>query len=372
MAKAQRGGERRVLVVGDYPPPYGGLSVQIAALRSRLAALSDTTVAVLDIGERRAERRTECAGARGPAHFAATLLRHARRGFALHLHTNGHNRKSWLAAAVTAAAGAANGRRTVITLGSGLMPEYVAGLDGAMRLVVRATLRAAGGWIVRNERAVQALVALGAPPHAIAILPGFYGVAPSDVGPLPRALARFRRGHEPLIGMISSPGAEYGLTLAIDAVARLRPDHPNLGLVLIGPDALADGLPEWILSTGELDRPPLLAAVQALDVFVRPTYFDGDASSVREALALGVRVVASDTDFRPSGVSVFPRGDAEALAGAVHRALGTPPSTVNSSSLPQLLALYDALPLASAPAHTPAAPARPRLAPTPMEDRRVA
>jgi glycosyltransferase involved in cell wall biosynthesis len=372
MAEATTGGERRVLVVGDYPPPYGGLSVQIAALRSRLAARSDTTAAVLDIGERRAERRPECLGARGPAHFAATLLRHAHRGFVLHLHTNGHNRKSWLAAAVTAAAVAANGRRTLITLGSGLMPEYVGGLEGGMRRVVRATLRTAGGFIVRNERAGQALVALGAAPHAVVVLPGFYGVAPSDVGPLPGALARFRRGHEPLIGMIASPGAEYGLTLAIDAAARLRPHRPDLGLVLIGPDVLADGLPEWILSTGELERPPLLAAMQALDVFVRPTYFDGDASSVREARALGVRVVASDTDFRPSGVSVFPRGDADALAQAIDRSLRTPPATINSSSLPKLLALYDALPLASVRARTPAAPARRPLARTPVGDRRVA
>jgi hypothetical protein len=48
---------RRILLVGDYPPPYGGLSVQIAALRQRLAARGDTEVAVLDIGIRRRERR---------------------------------------------------------------------------------------------------------------------------------------------------------------------------------------------------------------------------------------------------------------------------------------------------------------------------
>jgi glycosyltransferase involved in cell wall biosynthesis len=365
-------GRRRVLVVGDYPPPYGGLSVQVAALRSRLAALSDTAVTVLDIGERRAERRPECLGARGPAHFALTLCRHARKGFTLHLHTNGHNRKSWLAAAVTAAAGAANGRRTLITLGSGLMPDYVARCDRGMRAIVRATLRAAGGWIVRNDRAGQALIALGASPHAITVLPGFYGVAPEDVGSLPGVLARFRRGHEPLIGMIASPGAEYGLSLTIDAAARMRATHPHLGLALIGPEALDDGLPEWILPTGELDRGALLAAIQALDVFVRPTYFDGDASSVREALALGIRVVASDTDFRPNGVSLFPRGDADALAAAIAESLRTTPRTVTSSSLPELLALYDALPLVSAPARTPAASAPPRVASPVMEDRRVA
>jgi glycogen(starch) synthase len=372
MTQPHPGGGRRVLVIGDYPPPYGGLSVQVAALRLRLAALADTTVAVLDIGVRRAERRPECLGARGPAHFAGTLLSHARRGFTLHLHTNGHNRKSWLAAGITAAVGAANGRRTLVTLGSGLMPDYLRGADPGMRAIVRATLRAAGGWIVRNERAMEALVALGAAPHAVAILAGFYGVAPSDVGALPGAVARFRRGHEPLVGMIASPGAEYGLALAVDAAARMRPRHPHLGLVLIGPDTLDEGLPEWVLSTGELDRGALLAAMQALDVFVRPTYFDGDASSVREALALGVRVIASDTDFRPSGVSLFPPGDADALTGTIEAALGRTPVAVNSSALPELLALYDALPRVRARAHTPLTSVRPPFTSTPAERRRVA
>src|SRR5205085_11930594 len=84
---------------------------------------------------------------------------------------------------------------------------------------------------------------------------------------------------------------------------------------------------------------------------------DGDASSVREALAMGVRVVASDTDFRPRGVRLFPKGDADALADAIDKALAEPPAKVDSSSLSALLTLYDALPLgrltqaaASAPA----------------------
>ena len=94
--------------------------------------------------------------------------------------------------------------------------------------------------------------------------------------------------------------------------------------------------------------------MQRLDVFVRPTYFDGDASSVREAQALGVRVVASDTDFRPDGVGRFPCGDADALAAAIDDALARPAQRVESTALAALLALYDSLPCAAAAAATPA------------------
>src|SRR5438132_1391412 len=84
-------------------------------------------------------------------------------------------------------------------------------------------------------------------------------------------------------------------------------------------------------------RPTLLAVMQTLDVFVRPTYFDGDAGSVREALALGVRVVASETDSRPQGVWRFPCGDADALAAAIDAALARPAPRIDSTSLPALL-----------------------------------
>jgi glycosyltransferase involved in cell wall biosynthesis len=338
---------RKVLLVGDYPPPYGGLSVQIAALRGRLAALDDTEVRVLDIGTRRRERRPDCVPVAGPVDFAQKLLTHAGRGFAVHGHTNGHNVKSWIVALACAAAGLATGRRSLISLGSGLMPAFLGAASGRVRALARTTVRTAGALVVRNEACRAALLALGAPANAVRILPGFYGVTESEIGRLPYGAARFRRGHRPVVGAIASHGAEYGLALLLDAAARLKPRYPELGVLLVGPDRMEDGHPDWVLPIGELDRPALLASVRALDVFVRPTYFDGDASSVREALAMGVRVVASDTDFRPAGVRVFPRGDADALADAIEKSLIESPVTIDSTSLPDLLALYDALPLRS-------------------------
>ena len=345
---------RRVLLVGDYPPPYGGLSVQIAALRHRLAALG-AEVRVLDIGERRRQKRPGCLPARGPLGFAATVLRHVRSRFIVHLHTNGHNPRSWIATLVCVAAGLAGGRRSVVSLGSGRMPDFLDTASPAIRALAHASLARAGALVVRNERARAAVVAHGADSGKVVVLPGFYGVAEAEIGGLPWAAARFRRDHRPLIGAVASRGPEYGLALLIDAAARLRPRHPALGVVLIGPDRLEDGCPPWALALGERQRPALLATLRSVDVFVRPTYFDGDASSVREALALGVRVVASDTDFRPEGVWRFPCGDADALAGAIEAALARRPRRLDSTSLPALLAIYDALPLERLP--TTAAPA---------------
>ena len=345
---------RRILLVGDYPPPYGGLSVQVASLAHQLAVRTDTDVQVLDIGARRRERRPGCLPARGPVDLAATIVSHARRGFTPHLHTNGHNPKSWLVTLGCTASAAAAGRRAVVSLGSGSMPAFLQSAGTPMRTVARLGLAAAGAVIVRNERARAALIALGVAPPKVTILAGFYGVAADEIGSVPPEIAEFRRRHDPLLGAIATVGPEYGLALLLDAAARLRAKRPALGVLFVGPDPLADGCPSWALPVGECERPTLLGALGQLDVFVRPTYFDGDASSVREAQALGVRVVASDTDFRPDGVRRFPCGDADALAAAIDDALAAPAQRVESTSLSPLLAIYDSLPQAARPSGRPA------------------
>ena len=84
------------------------------------------------------------------------------------------------------------------------------------------------------------------------------------------------------------------------------------------------------------------------DLFVRPTLADGDASSVREALALGVPVVASDVGHRPPGIALFRRGDLDGLVEAIAGALrGRAPAGVRTSdpgdALRRLLETYRAV-----------------------------
>lgn len=65
----------------------------------------------------------------------------------------------------------------------------------------------------------------------------------------------------------------------------------------------------------ELD--PFVAYMPALSVFVRPTTTDGDALSIREAISLGVPVVASSVVSRPGSCRTFPLGDRESCANLV-------------------------------------------------------
>ena len=71
-----------------------------------------------------------------------------------------------------------------------------------------------------------------------------------------------------------------------------------------------------------LDHQECLAVISRSALFLRPTLYDGDSLSVREALALGVPVVASTTDFRPDGVTLYRTGVFEDLVAKAFMALG--------------------------------------------------
>jgi len=69
----------KILLIGPVPPPHGGISVHVSELRRQLTA-AGIPCEVLDTRDVR----------RG-----FTMWRYAWNGWTLHLHTNGHNAKSW-------------------------------------------------------------------------------------------------------------------------------------------------------------------------------------------------------------------------------------------------------------------------------------
>ena len=119
---------------------------------------------------------------------------------------------------------------------------------------------------------------------------------------------------------VVTAGPEYGIALALQALARIRQDYSKAGLIFfgVGPE-VAETLPDLapvrahVLLAGVLSPNVARGVMSVLNVFLRPTYFDGDSVSVREALALGIPVVASATGMRPASVVTFQVGDCDDL-----------------------------------------------------------
>src|SRR5437764_6786249 len=145
----------KLLIVGPYPPPYGGIAMTVFVLRHYLRAQDLCEVVVLNVGERRRDTGDESLPAKGMFDYLWKVIRFALHGYTIHLETNGHNFKSWLSALVCSVAGILNGRKTVIGFGSGSLPIYLRKVSGWQSLVVRAVVRGAGIIVVRNKDMVN-------------------------------------------------------------------------------------------------------------------------------------------------------------------------------------------------------------------------
>jgi glycosyltransferase involved in cell wall biosynthesis len=300
----------RIALVGDWPRPYGGVSVHVAALARELWARG-LDVRVLDIG-----KGNHAGGGilpvRGPLRYAAALGGAAAEGRLLHVHTSGANAKSWVVALAAGRARRPGAPRGVLTVHSGSAPAFLRG-DPAHRVLAAAACAAFGTVVGVNEEIADALSGAGVPPARLAVLPAF---SPSVIEPpeAPRGLAEFRAAHAPLLAAALLPSPIYGADLLLPAFEALRRRRPRAGLVLFGEGSDRAALRgSGRLGLGEIPHAAALAVLEAADVFVRPTRADGDAVSVREALALGCRVVASDVGFRPSGCLLYPAEDGAAL-----------------------------------------------------------
>ena len=305
----------KILLVGDFPPPSGGVATHVEELFHAVRARGGECE-VLDVGKGQLPA-DGVFPAGSEARFAALLLSRAARGFRIHLHTSGSNPKSWLLIAACAAVGRLSGRPAIVSLHSGLAPAWLAQARWRKRMA-RLVLSQFQGVIAVNE---EIRAAVGFPEAEV--LPAFSadGLAP---GAPPPGLEKLRASASPLFCAMIAPRPEYGLPVLLRAFAQVRASLPGAGLALYG-TASQEVRAEGVHGFGELLRPQALSLIASCEVFVRPTLADGDSVSVREALALGRAVVATRVGKRPPDVRLVPPGDPEELARAMVETAGAPP-----------------------------------------------
>lgn len=152
----------------------------------------------------------------------------------------------------------------------------------------------------------------------------------------PDAVRRFIHSRRPLMVMQGSEGWHqgvdlYGFDLAVDLLVNAYRVHPTVGLLVGRPSPGSTAFQEHVKRcTARLEEAGCLDALCVLDsnrrlgpailradLLLRPTADDGDSISIRDALFMGVPVVASDAAPRPSGVTLFRSRDAGDLTRVV-------------------------------------------------------
>jgi len=357
----------KVLLVGPYPPPHGGISVHVAQAR-RLLNSCGAECRVLNI-DRTAGPSPEYERVRHGFDLARIVLAHAAQRQIIHVHINGHNRKAWLLAAACAVAAFPAPAR-LLTLHSGMAPAYVDSAHGIRRRLLRRICLLYSRIVCVNSLIRRSILSLGIPSSRACILPAFLPL--SVVRQIvPRELWEWMESHRPLLSTALFFRPEYGFDLLVEAMSYLLSRYPSAGCVVMGSREGMDseragverkGLASHFRFLGDINHDLCLGLMSRSDVYVRPTREDGDSISVREALHLGVPVVASDVGVRPSAALTFRAGNVPEMVARIEQALSKdhcPPQGLQSgrseSGPRTLLDIYQGLAGCDVPAGLPQA-----------------
>ncbi len=192
----------------------------------------------------------------------------------------------------------------------------------------------------RYRRAAAVIVISNAVSRQVAsagVDPGRIHLIPDGVDLDIRARHRAaRRSGPPLVVCVAALERRKGIDLLLDAAALLRPRHADLRWSVLGEGPEKQqlearraelGLSDVVAFPGFVAEPD--ATLATATVAVQPSRAEAFGSSVLDAIALGVPVVAAAVDGLSEalagggGVLVAP-GDPAALAAAVDRLLGDP------------------------------------------------
>lgn len=344
----------RVLQLGPYPPPHGGVQTNLVAIR-RLLRERGIPCAVVNITGAPESGDEDVYYPRGVAALLRVLGKLEFDVVHLHLGGNITPRLLGLAAVCTMLPGT----RSVLTFHSGGYPSSPEGWSARPATLRGAVFRRFDRIIVVNEELAALFRRFGCRPDAIRlILPHeapAIGAAADHASALPLPLRAFVAAHASLMTTVGLLEPEYDLARQIEAFPRIRSAMPDAGLLIVGSGSLeadlrariaASPAREHILLAGDVPHEQTLRAIAASRAFLRTTLYDGDSISVREALALGTPVVASDTGMRPEGVRLIPIGDSDALVAAAVTAASAPRAPRRedgAGNIEAVLALYQEL-----------------------------
>jgi glycosyltransferase involved in cell wall biosynthesis len=283
--------------------------------------------------------------------LARELMRHSWNDWTMHVHINGHNPKSWMIALAGGLA-AQTGPGALLTIHSGIAPRYLRESSGTQRALARLACLQFARIICVNEEIAGVVESLDVPSHRLEVFPAFLPLPVPQVR-LPMELQEWFDAHEPVLSTAMFFRPEYGFEVLVPALKTLQERRPRLGCLVMGSgdDRVAaemlvrrQGLSDCVRFLGDVEHDMCLAVMSRSGVFVRPTLRDGDSISVREAVSLGVPVVASNVGTRPPETRLFEVGSAADLACQIEAALETKTKQYGTAgqedSVQRLLKLY--------------------------------
>ena len=343
----------KILQLGPYPPPHGGVQTNLVAIHRHLHARGIPCAAInlTRYRQKNAEDVYYPKSAWGVLHLLFQLDYDIA-----HLHVGGTLSLRLLALGIVCSL--LPGKKVVLTFHSGGYPSSPAGIVLRRSKLKMLGLRRFDRIIAVNSDIVRFFARSGFPLSRIRLIHPYPPLRVSEQTGLTTKLAAFFEAHDPVLLSVGGLEPEYNIPIQIDALGNLRKSFPRAGLVVIGGGSLEGNLRTAlkgysychdILLCGDVRHEVTLHAIKRADVLLRTTSYDGDSIAVREALQLGTPVVATDNGMRPGAVKLIPQLSVETLTTAIEECLRNPttsaPMTESAAetNLVEVLNVYNEL-----------------------------
>lgn len=207
------------------------------------------------------------------------------------------------------------------------------------RRALSAVCERAAAVVVPSASTARECLAEGIEVERVHVVPHGNALDPAS----PADVEQLRRRHgltRPYVLWVGTHEPRKNLGVVGEAFRRLRPERPDLDLVLVGPTGWGDvPLPSGddVHVLGRLSRSELAAAYAGATVFCFPSLREGFGLPVLEAMAAGVPVVTSAGTacaevLGDAGLAVPPT-DPDAVAAALVEAAGARAAELSAASL---------------------------------------
>jgi glycosyltransferase involved in cell wall biosynthesis len=335
----------QVLQFGVFPPPDGGVQANVKDIRDYLRE-QNIRCGVIHLSRHRRADQDDVFYPKTPLEVVKTAMSFPADIW--HFHLGGSVTRELLG--LYGLGTFMPGKKTVLTFHSG---GYPSSADARRAQPVRDFVFRRFDRIVGvNAEIVEMFARMGVARDKIRLILPFALPSRPPQAEIPPAIADFIVCHSPVLLAVCLLEPEYDIAMQIDAMAQLLETYPRAGLIIIGAGSLEADLrshiatktySDSILLCGNVPRPATLNVMVRADVFLRTTWYDGDAVSVREALHFSVPVIASDNGMRPAGVSLIPARSLQALVTKIKSVLAGPKAlrTAKPGSVENLAAVLE-------------------------------
>lgn len=227
-------------------------------------------------------------------------------------------------------------KKIILRIGGASLHKSVYGNSKYLNFISKLALQNADAVIGVNKDICEIALKLGVKSEKIYNIPGF--IPPYNNKPaIPVEILSFIKLKSPILlitGILPTINDfdVYGIRDSIQVMQIIKKYYPNAGLVIYPQDIKGennDGLKilQNVIESNNLSSSILIhnsnsdlwPVFKVVNVFLRPSYSDGDANSIRESIYFGVPVVASDCVKRPDVVEIFSTGNNGEYLKAINR-----------------------------------------------------